>query len=93
MEYVYHGREDHKTVIENYKKNLEAKTLEELVESYNGQVRCGIVGVHRQALYLMALRQEFKERLKESPVYLLNHILGLAGPIEIGNGHIRIEEK
>jgi len=43
-------------------------------------------------LYLSALRQEFKERLKESPVYLLEHVLGLVGPIKIVNGNIVIKE-
>ena len=90
MEYIYVDREDDKNIIADYKKRFEAETLEALVASYNGQVKCGIVGVHRQALYLIALRQEFKERLKESPVYLLEHVLGLVGPIVVVNGNIRI---
>ncbi len=90
MEYVYIGREKDNKIIADYKKRLEAETLEELVKCYNKQVKCGIVGVHRQALYLIALRHEFKERLKESPVYLLDYVLGLTGPIEIKNGNIRI---
>ncbi|MEH6514134.1 MAG: hypothetical protein V7734_13655 [Maribacter arcticus] len=90
MEYIYVGREDDNNIIADYKKRFEAKTLEELVESYNSQVKCGITGVHRQALYLIALRQEFKERLKESPVYLLEHVLGLVGPIEVVDGNIRM---
>ena len=55
--------------------------------------KSGIVGVHRQALYLSAFRQEFKERLKKSPVYLLEHVLGLVGPIKIVNGNIVIKEE
>tara|TARA_R110000787_G_scaffold11399_3_gene37805 strand:+ start:1214 stop:1492 length:279 start_codon:yes stop_codon:yes gene_type:complete len=90
MEHIYIGNENDKNVIADYKKFFEAKTLESLVDSYNSQVKCGIVGVHRQALYLIALRQEFKARMKESPVYLLNHILGLTGPIKVVNGNIRI---
>ena len=92
MEYIYIGRDDDEKTIADYKRNFETKTMEELVGAYNKQVKCGIVGVHRQALYLMALRQEFKERLKESPVYLLEHILGLVGEIEILDGRIRIVE-
>lgn len=92
MEYIYVGRQDDKNIIADYKKRFEAETLKALVGSYNSQVKCGIVGVHRQALYLIALRQEFKERLKESPVYLLEHILGLVGPIEVIDGHVRIIE-
>ena len=92
MEYIYVGREDDKNIIVDYKKIFEAETLEELVGSYNSQVKCGIVGVHQQALYLIALRQEFKERLKESPVYLLDYVLGLVGEIEVVDGHVRIIE-
>jgi hypothetical protein len=90
MEHIYIRRAANKNVIADYKKRLEAQTLKDLVESYNQQVKCGSVGVHQQALYLIALRQEFKERLKESPVYLLEHVLGLVDPIEVVSGHIRI---
>ena len=93
MEHIYFYREQDKDSIVEYKKGFEVDTLESLVKSYNQQVKCGIVGVHEQVLYLIALRQEFKERLKESPVYLLEHVLGLVGPIEIVNGHIRIIKK
>ena len=92
MEHIYTRREDDKTEIAYYKKEFEATTLEELLASYNSQVKCGIVGVHQQALYLIALRQEFKERLKESPVCLLQHVLGLVGFIDVVNGHIKIRE-
>jgi hypothetical protein len=92
MEHFYIRREQDEAVILEYKRGFQAETLEELLVSYNNQVKCGIVGVHRQALYLIALRQEFKERLKESPVYLLEHILGLVGPIEVIDGHVRIIE-
>lgn len=90
MEYIYIGREDDRKIIADYKKRFEADTLEVLVEFYNSQVRCGMTGVHRQALCLIALRQEFKDRLAESPVSLLEHVLGLVGPIEVVNGHIKI---
>ena len=90
MKYVYSGNEEDNIVIADYKKQFETYTLEKLVKCYNRQVNYGITGVHRQALYLMALRQEFNERLKESPVYLLDHVLGLVGPIEIINDSIKI---
>ncbi len=90
MEHIYIAREQDKNSIEAYKTGFEAETLETLVASYNRQVKCGIVGVHQQALYLIALRQEFRERLQESPVYLLEYVLGLVGPIEVVDGNIRI---
>ena len=63
-----------------------------MVAAYNKEAKSGIVGVRQQALYLIALRQEFRERLTESPVYLLEHVLGILGPIEVVNGHVRIVE-
>ena len=92
MEYIYVGRNENQKIILDYKKIFESKTLDELVEDYNKQTRLGIVGVHQQALYLIAMRAEFKERLKESPIYLLEYVLGLTGPIEVVNGHIRVKE-
>ena len=92
MEYIYIKSEHNQAHIDRFKKRLETISLEELVQAYNKEAKCGIVGVHMQALYLIALSQEFKERLAESPVYLLEHVLGLVGPIEVVDGHIRIVE-
>jgi len=92
MEYILINREGDAKIIADYKTSFETYTLKELVKAYNKEAKCGIVGVHRQALYLAALRQEFKERLKESPIYLLDHVLGLVGPIKIVNGNIVIKE-
>ena len=92
MEYIYLSNINDQEHIANYKKSFEAKTLKELVATYNKEAKCGIVGVRHQALYLIALRQEFRERLTESPVYLLEHVLGILGPIEVVNGHVRIVE-
>ena len=54
------------------------------------QANLGIAGKHRQAMCLIALKQEFKERLKESTLYLLEHVLGLVGEIKVVDGHIGI---
>lgn len=92
MEYIYIKSEHNQGHIDRFKKRLEAMTLEELVQAYNKEAKCSIVGVHMQALYLVALKEEFKERLRESPVYLIEHILGLVGPIEVVDGHVRLVE-
>ena len=92
MEYIYVGRIDDQKIIADNKIWFESKTLEELVHDYNKQARLGIVGVHQQALYLIAMRAEFKERLKESPIYLLEYVLGLVGEIEVVGENIRIKE-
>tara|TARA_R110002073_G_scaffold1844_1_gene13253 strand:- start:53 stop:403 length:351 start_codon:yes stop_codon:yes gene_type:complete len=87
MEHNYIAREKDQNSITEYKKGIETETLDALVECYNGQVMCGILEVHQQALYLIVLRQE----LKESPAYLLKHIMGLVGPIEVVDGNIGIK--
>lgn len=92
MKYVYIKRISDEKIIEEYAAQFRQSSLEELVEDYNRQQKCGIVGVHRQALYLIAMRQEFLNRLKESPVFLKNYILEMAGPVEIFKGNIRIKE-
>ena len=91
MEYILINREGDAKIIADTKKSFETYTLQKLVDAYNKEAACGIVGVHRQALYLAALRQEFKERLKESPVYLLDYVLGLVGPIKIVNGNVVVK--
>ena len=45
MEYIYLSNVNDQEHIANYKKSFEAKTLKELVASYNKEAKCGIVGV------------------------------------------------
>ena len=87
MEHNYIAREKDQNSITEYKKGIETETLDALVECYNGQVMCGILEVHQQALYLIVLGQEHKE----SPAYVLKHIMGLVGPIEVVDGNIGIK--
>ena len=56
MEYILINREGDAKIIADYKTSFETYTLKELVKAYNKEAKCGIVGVHRQALYLSALR-------------------------------------
>ena len=55
MEYILINREGDAKIIADYKTSFETYTLKELVKAYNKEAKCGIVGVHRQALYLAAL--------------------------------------
>jgi hypothetical protein len=91
MEYINIKRQGDEEVVAHYKASFEKESLKELVEDYNKQARLGIVGVHQQALYLIALRKEFLERLKDSPVYLRRYILGMRGQINLINGKIKIQ--
>jgi hypothetical protein len=66
-------------------ENLSTFSNEKLVELYNAQSRLGIVGVRRQAIYLLALGVVLKKRMGEGPIYYKDNILGLKGKIKYEN--------
>ncbi len=66
-------------------ENLSTFSNEKLVELYNAQSRLGIVGVRRQAIYLLALGVVLKKRMGEGPIYYKDNILGLKGKIRYEN--------
>ena len=66
-------------------ENLSTFSNEKLVEIYNAQSRLGIVGVRRQAIYLLALGVVLKKRMGEGPIYYKENILGLKGKIKYEN--------
>ena len=66
-------------------ENLSTFSNEKLVELYNAQSRLGIVGVRRQAIYLLALGVVLKQRMGEGPIYYKDNILGLKGKIKYAN--------
>jgi hypothetical protein len=70
LKYIYQRRENDKSVILEYGERFAKDSLEELVDAFNRQVKCGIVGVHRQALYLIALRKEFLIRVEQTPIVI-----------------------
>jgi hypothetical protein len=90
MNYVYiQRRGDLNTIIEQ-RKLLEDEPIEELVDLYNNQVRIGIVGVHQQALQLIAINMEFIKRLGESPIGIEdNTVISLKGFIKLEKGKIK----
>jgi len=94
VEHLYISRKGDYEIIIDYKRLLEEKSIEELGAAYNREANCGIVGAHRQALYLIALRQEFIERLGESPIYVIdNMLIGLVGEIKLEGNSIKIIDK
>lgn len=66
-------------------ENLSTFSNEKLVELYNAQSRLGIVGVRRQAIYLLALGVVLKQRMGDVPIYYKDNILGLKGKIKYEN--------
>ncbi len=63
MNYILISRKGDQDVINEYLTGFAQKTSKELVELYNREARIGITGIHRQALYLIALKFEFESRL------------------------------
>lgn len=75
MEYLLIQKEGFKELYLNEIKKLEGSSSSELIEQYNKQVDIGIVGVYRQAVFLVALRKVFKDRFNQSPVHLKDNVL------------------
>ncbi len=89
MKYVYQRASDDEAIIREYKERLSKESLDALIEMYNWEARCGIVGVHRQALYLIAVRKEFLERLEQSPIAIEDRkIIDLSAEIDIVDGEL-----
>lgn len=82
MEYVYIPRSGDKAVILEYRENFQTETTQMLVDRYNQEAKKGIVGVHRQGLFLIAMHFEFLERFDKSPLEIKDSIvISLNGPI------------
>lgn len=83
MEYVLIQKEGFRELYLNELKKLELLPSSELVKLYNKQVDIGIVGVYRQAVYLVALRKMFKDRFNQSPVHVKDNVLvSLTGKVK-----------
>jgi len=81
MEFYLQLRDGDQKIIEDHIRWFKEKTSQELVDLYNDQVKCGIVGVHGQGLYLVALDRVFKKRFGKSPIILKNNVVGLNGKV------------
>ena len=80
MKYVFIAREGDQETVKSFYKDLENHSNEKLLEQYNREVDIGIVGVHAQALKLLALRKIFLERFGESPIIFKdNMVISLTG--------------
>ena len=75
MKYVFISRKGDQETFKKFFRDLEFLPNETLLDQYNRQVDIGIVGVHAQALKLLALRKVFLQRFGESPVLLEDDIL------------------
>ncbi len=73
--------------INTYVEQLRSYNNEELVNAYNRESKMGIVGVKRQALFLVALNHVFIKKLKKSPLlkedFDQTHSIGINGQITL----------
>ena len=79
MQHLYLQRRGDKEQILSFHKDIKEKTNQELTDSYNLSAKTGIVGVHAQALYLIALRFEFLKRFEKptTPTLILSFAPGI----------------
>jgi hypothetical protein len=62
--------------INNYKKYLDNKTTNELIATYNKSYNLGFVGVHQQAIFILALHYQFRKRFNNNtPVKIEDNVL------------------
>jgi hypothetical protein len=83
MEYIYIRRKSDLEILHERVKTFQSFTNEELITAYNTQAKCGITGVHTQALYLMSMGHVFLKRFGKSPIYMENNVLGMRGQIKL----------
>lgn len=68
MEFLYISRQGDKEAFRELRNSLEKLNDSELIDRYNKQVDIGLVGVHQQALYVIALHFCMLDKLGFSPV-------------------------
>ncbi len=72
MEHLYISRQGDKEAFRDLKNSLKELTDSELIDRYNKQVDIGLVGVHQQALYVIALHFCMLDKLGFSPVEVVS---------------------
>ncbi len=79
--------------INNYKEYLNNKTANELITTYNKSYNLGFVGVHQQAIFILALHYQFRKRFNDTPVKIENNsLISFKGKIKtIINNKIKYE--
>ena len=75
MKHVFISRVGDKEQFVKIFENLKKLSNQDLIHKYNNAVDTGIVGVHAQALHLLALRKVFIERIGKSPIVIEDDII------------------
>ena len=82
MEYVFIQRPGDREAVGIIIQEFEKLSKPQLVDQYNRLVQIGIVGVHAQALRIVALHLVFNSVFGSSPIIVEDKILiKLSGPI------------
>ena len=89
---MYIRREGDMPRLTEIAKGFESSNNESLISDYNRQSRCGITGVHSQALYLMATGHIFFKRFGESPIYMENNLLRIRGQVKLSGDTFEYNE-
>jgi len=85
MKHVFISREGDKAQFVKNFESLQKLSNKELIEKYNNAVDTGIVGVHAQALHLLAMRKVFIERIGKSPIVIEDGIvISLSDKVDSG---------
>ena len=84
MDYIFIPRPGDIERIHEQFATLKNKSKQELVKLYNKQVQIGLVGVHAQAIFVVALHWAFKALFLNSPIFIQDNIhIKLSGIIEL----------
>jgi hypothetical protein len=73
LEYIYIEHPNDKENILKYVEQFDSLNDTMILEKCGKAIKSGIVGVHQQALYLIALRSEMLKRFKYSPIVIGNN--------------------
>lgn len=84
MKYVFIQRTGDREKIIELLSQFDQLSKQELVDQYNSAAAVGIVGVHAQALMLIALYNAFNSAFGKSPIAVADYcIISLTGQIEL----------
>ncbi len=75
MKYVFISRKGDQEAFKEFYQDLIGLPNDALLMQYNRQAEIGIVGVHAQALKLLALRNVFLQRFGKSPILIEDDIV------------------
>ncbi len=81
--YIFIQRKEDLQQLVSLENNLNTISQEELINKFNREAKIGFTGVHKQALLILALNQQFIKRFNDAPITIENNsILSLKGVIK-----------